>query len=124
VRSWIHWVFITVWGVSVAVFGILAHESYGAMNVELAGYSANVPVGGPTILLGDADIAAILNGISNAFNKNAQLLQDSIQRSAKLTFWLNVVSCLMACGGLAAEFFAYRHDRGRLRASTLYDLPA
>ena len=102
-------VFLFIWAGTAVVFAVLAHESYSAEATELAGYTSTMPVG--AVLVGDQDIGVVLNGISNATNRNAQALQDSIQRSAKFNYWLNMFSFFMACLGFVAQLSSYLNDR-------------
>jgi len=106
--KWAHFTFCSIWLVTACVFGILAYESYQASNTTLFRFSSDVPSWGNVKILG-VDLGKTLNQMSDTNNKNVGLLESSIHQSAKLTFLLNIISCLMAFSGFVAQVFDHRY---------------
>lgn len=50
-----------------------------------------------------------INTMNAVNNKNINYLESSIRHSAKLTFWLNLLSCIMAFVGFLAQISDQRN---------------
>jgi len=110
--KWPSLTFCSIWFVTTCVFGILAYESYQASNTALFRFSPEVPSWGRVEIMG-VDLGKTLNKMSETNNENVGLLESSIHQSAKLTFLLNIISCLMAFSGFIAQIFDYRHKNNQ-----------
>jgi hypothetical protein len=53
----------------------------------------------------------VINDIADAHDKSARLLEDSIRKTSRTSFWLNLISAIAAFFGFAAQVGQYLHDR-------------
>jgi hypothetical protein len=110
---WIHVVFGTVWLVTAVVFACLAYGAHGSESTELARVTViNIPQNMRALVVG-IDVAHVFHHITETTNANVAILEDSIRRAAHLAFVLNLVSCVAAFAGFAAQIGAYRYEQRR-----------
>jgi len=92
------------------VFSWLAFDSYEASKIELARFTAKMRTY-VAVTNEPVDLSDLVTALADTNNKNVAVLQESIRRSARLSFWLNTWSCFMAVVGFAAQLRVYRYER-------------
>jgi len=101
--------FSLIWLVTSVTFGILAWDSKEQEGTTLARFTTNLQES--TVFFSGIDVAKVINGMSTTTNENIASLEESIRHAARLTFWLNLISCIAAAFGFFAQIVDYKKDR-------------
>ena len=112
---WTHLAFCAIWLCTAVMFARLAVDSYGATKTDLTRFYVHFPPSATVTIMG-VDLPRLVTRMAETNNDNVSKLEDSIRRSARLTFRLNLVSALMAIVGLVAQISVYIHEERRRRA--------
>jgi hypothetical protein len=110
IMKWTHRIYCVIWLVTTGIFGVLAYESYQALHTTLLRFSTMMPTERVSVKLEGVDFGRAFNEIAEMTNKNIDALENSIRRTAKLTFVLNSISCFMAFIGFVAQIFDHRNN--------------
>ena len=102
-------VFSSIWLVTAVTFGILTVDSKESEGTTLARYSTSSPE--YRVQFSGVDVATVVNEMSATTNSNISALEESIRHTARLTFWLNLISCVAATFGFFAQVADYINDR-------------
>lgn len=113
---WPHVVFGGVWLIAACVFGRLAYDAHASEATELTRFSFRIP-SSFNVQLGSVRFQDVINGLAEAHDRNVAALEDSIRRSARTAFVLNIVSCFAALFGFIAQVGSYLHG-SRVRTAT------
>ena len=111
--KWTVYIYCTIWLITSCIFGILAYESYQTMNTKLLYSPVKFPESHVNAQIVGLNFKEAINAMNDVTNKNIHYLESSIQRSAKLTFWLNLLSCIMAFVGFIAQISDQRNKDKR-----------
>lgn len=104
-------IFIMVWLVTAVVFLGLTIGARQTLSFTLARYSPGFPEAQGSAKLLGVDLVKTLTEMCEANNENVDRLEESLRGSAKLMFWLNLISFCAALAGLCAQ--VAQHGQGR-----------
>jgi hypothetical protein len=102
----VHVVYCCIWFVTASVFGTMTITSHQASGTSLDRFSTPPPGYGSKV--DGINVGMEFRKLSETNNANVDKLEKSIRDSANLTFWLNLVSCVMAIVGFITEVAVYR----------------
>ena len=117
----IHFVFALIWIVAAFAFFFAASDSYETMSISLPQATASLDDSVQRrINFNGQDVSAVMDNVIDAHNQEVSKLEISLHQSARLTFYLNLLSGIMSVLGffnqIAAYFLETRKKHSTLKA--------
>jgi len=92
------------------VFGALARDAHKSESIKLSRFTFRIPHEYQVEIDG-VKFQDVINGIAETNDLNVVALENSIHQSSHLSFVLNVISCIVALFGFAAQVGEHFNER-------------